>query len=114
MLNKKIIFITLFWLLLAIVSYLLLIEVKPILQTWPKDKLQHAITFALLMYLGIKTYPKVWLIIGLASYGGLMELLQSSLTQTRSGSVADWLADLTGILLGVYVINMQKNKIGLQ
>ena len=97
----------LFWLLLAIISYLLLIEVKPIPQTWPKDKLQHAIIFALLTYLGVKSFQKHMLAmcLGLTVYGGLMELAQSRLTQTRTGSLGDWLADLAGIIFAIFAIN---------
>lgn len=99
-----------FWLLLLTTTYLLLIEVKPVPQTWPKDKLQHAIIFALLTYLSIKAYPKnvLTICLALAIYGGLMELLQSQLTLTRSGSLADWLADIVGITLGFFIINFHK------
>lgn len=112
MLNKKFTFQALLWVLLTIVTYLLLIELKPTPQTWPKDKLQHVIVFVLLTYLGSKAYSKYGLYVGLglASYGGLMELLQTAFTHTRTGNIADWLADLAGILLGVYGLNMQNKK----
>ena len=112
MLNKKLTFQVLLWVLLTIVTYLLLIELKPTPQTWPKDKLQHVIVFVLLTYLGSKAYSKYGLYVGLglASYGGLMELLQTAFTHTRTGNIADWLADLAGILLGVYGLNMQNKK----
>lgn len=108
--NKKIIFTTLFYLLLAASTFLLLLEVKPAPQTWPKDKLEHAIVFALLTYLGVKAYPKQGLniCIGLAVYGGLMEPVQSWLTQTRTGSISDWLADLAGIACAFYTLNLYK------
>ena len=110
MLNKKFIFIALFWILLAITTFLLLIEVKPTPQTWPKDKLEHTVVFALLTYLGIKAYSKygIYCCIGLAIYGGLMEALQSLLTLTRTGSIGDWLADLVGIALASYALNLYK------
>lgn len=113
MLNKKFTFQALLWVLLTIVTYLLLIELKPTPQTWPKDKLQHVIVFVLLTYLGSKAYSKYGLYVGLglASYGGLMELLQTAFTHTRTGNIADWLADLAGILLGVYGLNMQNKKL---
>ena len=113
MLNKKLIFQTLFWVLLTILTYLLLMEVKPTPQTWPKDILQHVIFFVLLTYFGRNAYPKYGLHVGLglASYGGLMELLQTAFTHTRTGNIVDWLADLVGILLGVYGLNMQNKKL---
>ena len=115
MFKNKLIFITLFWLLLAATTFLLLIEVKPSPQTWPKDKLEHAIFFGLLTYLGIKTYPKYifYIGIGLAIYGGIMEQAQSLFTLTRTGSIGDWLADLTGIILVVFAINFYKNTTAL-
>jgi VanZ family protein len=110
MLNMKTIFIILFWALIATTTFLLLLEVKPVPQTWPKDKLQHAIIFALLTYIGIKSYPKyvLYICLGLAVYGVSMELLQSQLTLTRSGNIADWLADIVGIALGLIALNWHK------
>lgn len=110
MLNKKIIFTTLFWGLIAAITFLLLLEVEPTPQTWPKDKLEHAIIFALLTYLGVKAYSKhaLYIGIGLVIYGGLMEPAQSLFTRTRTGSIGDWLADLTGIVLAFYALNLFK------
>lgn len=110
MLNKKIIFILLFWGLVAAITFFLLLEVKPTPQTWPKDKLEHALIFALLTYLGAKAHPKyiLYICLGLAIYGGLMEQAQSLLTQTRTGSIEDWLADLAGIAFAFYALNLHK------
>jgi VanZ family protein len=114
--NKNIIFTALFCLLLATSTYLLLLEVKPVPQTWPKDKLEHAIAFALLTYLGVKAYPKqgLYICVGLAVYGGLMEPAQSWLTQTRTGSMGDWLADLAGIAFTFYALNLYKKSAVLE
>ncbi len=116
MLNKKLIFTVLFWGLFAITTFLLLIEVKPAPQTWPKDKLEHAIAFVLLTYLGYKAYPKYvfYVSLGLAIYGGLMGLLQLWLTQTRSASMLDWLADLVGIALGLFALKCYRNQLRRQ
>jgi Predicted integral membrane protein len=45
------------------------------------------------------------LIVGLipAFYGILMEILQATLTQTRTGSVFDALADCIGILISIFI-----------
>lgn len=97
----------LFWVMLTAVTILFLIEVKPVPQTWPKDKLQHAIIFALLTYLGVKSYQKhvLYMCLGLTVYAGLMEVAQSMLTQARTGSYTDWLADIGGIALTVSTLN---------
>ena len=115
MLNKKFIFTLLFWGLVAAITFFLLLEVKPTPQTWPKDKLEHALIFALLTYLGVKSYPKsaLYIFLGLAIYGGLMELAQSLLTQTRTGSIGDWLADLAGIVFAFYALNLHKKSAAL-
>ena len=107
MLNKKLIFSLFFWSLLAVITFLLLVEVKPAPQTWPKDKVIHALAFALLTYLGVKSYQKyvLYICLGLTVYGGLTEAAQSMLTQTRTGSLGDWLADLAGIAFAVFALN---------
>ena len=95
-------YLTLFSLAIFVVSYVMLIEVKPVPQTWPIDKVQHAVIFAALTFLGLESFPRHWLkiIFGLAVYGGLIELLQTQLTLTRNGSVFDWLADSSGLAFG--------------
>jgi VanZ family protein len=115
MLNKKLIFTLLFWGLLAAVTFFLLLEVKPAPQTWPKDKLEHAVIFVLLTYLGVKSYPKnaLYIVLALAIYGGLMEQAQSLLTQTRTGSMGDWLADLIGVAFAFYALNLHKKSAAL-
>ena len=115
MLNKKLLFTVLFWSLVGAITFFLLLEVKPTPQTWPKDKLVHAITFALLTYLGVKAHPKhiLYICLGLAIYGGLMEQAQSLLTQTRTGSIGDWLADLAGIAFAFYALNPPKKSAAL-
>jgi VanZ family protein len=116
MLNKKNIYALLFWGSVAAITFLLLLEVKPVPQTWPKDKLQHAIIFALLTYLGVKAHPKQGLYIGLGLviYSGLMEQAQSLFTHTRTGSIADWLADLVGITFSFYALNLYKKSAALK
>ena len=110
MLNKKNLYALLFWGLAAAITFLLLLEVKPVPQTWPKDKLEHAIIFALLTYLGLKAHPKqgLYICLGLVIYSGLMEQAQSIFTRTRTGSLADWLADLVGIAFVIYTLNIYK------
>lgn len=115
MLNRRIIFTVLFWGLVAAITFFLLLEVKPTPQTWPKDKLVHVLIFALLTYLGVKAYSKhiFYICLGLAIYGGLMEQAQSLLTQTRTGSIGDWVADLTGIVFAFYALNLHKKSAAL-
>lgn len=65
------------------------------------DKWLHALAFfglsALAQLAGIR--PRVWFF-ALAAYGGLIELVQSTLPH-RFASISDWIADLVGI--GLYL-----------
>ena len=68
------------------------------------DKLVHAGLFALLALTGR------WAGIGRSSLGGLLvlyaavsEVLQGLTPLDRSASVADWLADVAGVLLGLVI-----------
>lgn len=103
----------LFMTLLAITTLLLLIELAPREDGIPHvDKAIHALIFLLLSALGYLSFPKHFTltIVGLAFYGALAEALQHLLTVTRHASLLDWLADITGILLGVLVIHLFEQK----
>jgi VanZ family protein len=65
------------------------------------DKMNHAMTFAMLAMLGCRAYPerKVQVLLGLLAYGGVIELLQS-LTSYRSAEALDVVADGVGLLVG--------------
>ena len=66
------------------------------------DKLVHLLLFAALAgtgrWAGIR--PSV-LAVGLTAYAALSEVLQAVTPLARSGSVADLLADLAGVVLGI-------------
>jgi VanZ family protein len=100
-----------FWLLVAIVSVLMLIELKPSTSSIPNiDKLEHAIVFIALTITGCLAYAqkKPWVIAGLIALGALYEVLQALLTVTRQASVYDWLADVVGILIAIGVMALLK------
>ncbi|MFY0638885.1 MAG: VanZ family protein [Maricaulis maris] len=71
------------------------------------DKLQHAVAFLVLMLvarISIVSWP-LWVhALWLAAYGATIELLQAMGDGGRTASLADFLADLAGILLGVLAI----------
>lgn len=95
-----------FWILLAITTVLMLIELAPKQGGWRYwDKVQHALVFAALASAGYLAFPqkKLWVGLGLVCYGALIEWLQSVLTMTRMASVGDWLADTAGILLAIQI-----------
>lgn len=95
-------FPSVFWALLMLVTYLMLVELAPKTGGWPYwDKVQHMAVFALLTTLAALAYSQKtrWIMLGLLSYGALIELLQGALTETRMASTGDWLADAVGTLL---------------
>ena len=93
-----------FWLLVAVISVLMLIELKPTTDGIPNiDKLEHAIVFITLTITGCLAYvqqkPRIYA--GLIALGALYEVLQALFTVTRQASVYDWLADIVGILIAI-------------
>lgn len=91
-----------FMVCLVILTYLLLIEMTPSPDaSIYKDKLQHAVAFAGLAFWGLLAYQSRThsILMGLAVFGALMEVLQGILTTTRQSSFYDWLADIVGLVL---------------
>jgi VanZ family protein len=78
------------------------------------DKAQHGLVFTVLTAAGLMAYVQRMktVCLGLFLYGGLIEVLQSTLTTTRHGDVFDWFADSVGIVLGlgVYLLGCQVAK----
>ena len=78
------------------------------------DKAQHGLVFVTLTLAGLMAYQQrlKTVCLGLFVYGGLIEVMQSTVTTTRHGDVFDWLADGMGIVVGlsVYLIGCQINK----
>lgn len=101
-----------FWGLIALVTKLLLMEYSGSLPSFPhSDKVIHACLFAMLTlagYLAYANYSK-WLYTNLIIYGAITEVMQQMFTATRFASVYDWLADVIGVLLAVFVINIITN-----
>jgi len=76
-------------------------SVPPAFQFW--DKMQHAFGFAMLGITGAFTFPKSLkgLCTGLIFYGAAIEVMQATLTTTRSGDILDCVADSIGIFIGL-------------
>ncbi len=74
------------------------------------DKAQHGLVFTSLALTGLLAYPKrlSTVVCGLIFYGGLMEILQNTLTTTRHGDLVDWGADILGVVLGLGVYLLSK------
>jgi VanZ family protein len=78
------------------------------------DKAQHSLVFVSLTLAGLMAYPQrlKTVCLGLCVYGGLIEVLQSTVTTTRHGDVVDWFADSLGIVAGlaVYLLGLRLAK----
>lgn len=83
---------------------LALLPQPPQLGVVESDKAQHLLAFALLSLLGVLAHPRLapaGLALGLAGFGGAIELAQLIPALNRSGDPLDWAADLAGIALAV-------------
>lgn len=105
----KNIYTLIFIICLAVLSYLLLMEMAPAKEvSLYKDKLQHIVAFGGVTFWGLLAFQRYakTVMVGLSVFGAVMEVLQGLLTTTRQPSVYDWLADMVGILLawGVVVL----------
>lgn len=72
----------------------------------PSDKIQHVIAFLTLAALGRWAYPdtrKRDLLLGLAGFGGVIEVVQAIPALHRDSDPLDWLADVAAALT-VFVI----------
>lgn len=74
------------------------------------DKLIHAVIFMIGVYLfavALKEQQKIqffgYVVISFIVYGLLLEVLQSLVFVARSTDLLDWLADIIGVFLGVWI-----------
>lgn len=90
---------------LCVCSYGFLKDVSGIpSDVMPNDKVMHLLVFLLLTTLWQVSFatPAPLSLLLLAGYGGLIELLQHYAT-VRTGDWWDWLADVVGILLALWL-----------
>ena len=105
-----------FWLAFLSTSIVMFVPGSPTKENgfmhW--DKIQHVLAFMLLIKLAWSAYPnkKYMAVIMLVIFGAAIEILQATLTTTRTGSTGDWIADLVGILIGmtICVTLFEKNR----
>jgi VanZ family protein len=92
------------WLLIFLIAYVSLIPSPPSpMRFLHADKLEHLITYALLMGWFCQIYAtrwqRLWLALACIAYGGIIELLQGW-SGYRSADWMDLLADSLGVALG--------------
>jgi hypothetical protein len=94
-------FVALFWAASIFALVMAIIPQPPPIPGEPSDKVLHVLAFATLTFLWVLAYPRTSLIVifvGLAVFGGLIELLQGTETIQREASLADWWADILAVL----------------
>jgi VanZ family protein len=108
----SIVFVCLFWFLIFYFSHLMMREVYTPNTGWEHgDKVAHLVAFLILSVTGSLAFERhKSVILGLAFYGALIEVLQANYTLTRSGDPYDWLADLVGIGICFGVIALAQRK----
>jgi LPXTG-motif cell wall-anchored protein len=87
-----------FWIIAVAIGVLALLPATYPLPSTGWDKANHALAFATLALLGAACWPNAFVrvLIGLAIYGGAIEVAQT-FTETRMGEVVDWVADVAGL-----------------
>ena len=100
-------------LLTAGIAVLSLTESNHIPSVQMSDKIVHGLMYALLAVAWLapllrisrtRVIPYICVVFSVTVYGALMEILQRFCTLTRSGEMADLLADFLGALLGVILV----------
>ncbi len=72
----------------------------------PSDKIEHLVAFLVLAALGRWAYPDVkkrHLLLGLAAFGAVIEIVQAIPALNRDSDPLDWLTDV-GAALAVFVV----------
>jgi VanZ family protein len=97
---RRSILIGLFWAGCLAVGVLALLPATLPLPSTGWDKANHGLAFMALGLLGARCWPRgrTQVLLALAAYGGAIEMAQS-LTATRTGDWADWLADAVGLAM---------------
>jgi len=98
--------VLLFWLALIFALVMATLPHPPPIPNNPNDKFQHITAFAVLTGLAAWAYPRLRLttiLLGLALFGGLIELIQSIPALHRDSDFLDWLADLAAVAVVLVV-----------
>lgn len=79
------------------------------------DKLGHLAAFAVLgaWFGALRRNAVLWIGLGLLAYGGLIEVLQSFMPR-RKPELADLMADLVGIVIGILLLSAGLRRILLR
>lgn len=117
--DRKILFIAIsITLIIAFLSLIKLNEV-PVVQISHIDKLEHAFAYALLTLSWLLTFKKAFfnknlkhvIALGCVFYGIVIEVLQTTLTTYRTGSLLDIFANMFGVIVAMLIFSSIYKKI---
>lgn len=97
----------LFWPALLFAFVMAILPHPPRIPGEPIDKVQHIAAFATLTLLAGLGYPRirpVALVAALATFGALIEVIQSIPALHRSCDILDWLADMAAVLVMLAIV----------
>ncbi len=111
----KMLYKIIFFLYVSFLTYILLRPTSDLPRNFPSfegmDKVVHFLIFALLTYLYRMAFPKhsiVRELLLLSAYALLTEIMQEQMQMGRTGDPLDMLADVLGILTGMFAFNLTK------
>ncbi len=92
----------LFWAAAAFAFVMAVLPHPPTVPGRPSDKVEHVVAFVVLAVLGRLAYPdtkKRYLLLGLAAFGAVIELVQGLPFVGRDRDPLDWIADVGASLI---------------
>lgn len=90
----------LFWSALLFAFVMAILPNPPELPGEPSDKSQHMLAFVTLAALALLAYPRLprlWIGVGLAAFGIMIEIVQLIPALHRQCDVRDWIADMLAV-----------------
>ena len=100
------------WLFLILVQFTFAMAILPHPPAFAdqlNDKTMHMLAFATLSIAASSAFrqrPMIQLFVGLAAFGGLIEIVQAILGLHRDAEFADWLADCGATLAGLCAVKL--------
>jgi VanZ family protein len=96
-----------FWIALIFAFVMAVLPKPPQLPGAPTDKVQHILAFVVLTILANAGYPRLrpmTLVLALAGFGALIEIVQAIPALHRSSDILDWLADMAAALITMAIV----------
>lgn len=102
----------LFWSALLTAFVMAILPQPPALPGNPNDKILHMLAFLVLAGLAAIAYPRLRLVtvfLGLAVFGGAIEVVQSLPVLGRGPSLLDWFADIAAAAVVLVAVGLMRS-----